>query len=227
MIGKLVHLPEKVNLFKPSQYVIMSMADGWITDKKYGSFNDMVKEWNGLPKQKGDPLLTIMRITRDDAYEKTRLQPYYNNRGRGDRNRTYDAELPSCSVLPLNQIDRNDKYRMVVEKFDGDKSLGFETWDFTVKNHVLRDKNVKGWDTEDLRAFMDSEHSGKTFWGGYQVKVRKVEFIDTRYRYFISARKECSAAYANIEVFSDEIINLAFADSVRIRHVVQSRNIRD
>ena len=77
------------------------MADGWIEDNTYGSWKDILDSSNGEIK-KGDMVLTMQRITRDDAGDfKRRYEKYNNDRGRGEKNRTHDVSISDCKVYPV------------------------------------------------------------------------------------------------------------------------------
>ena len=51
-------LPEGVALNKPSEYVIYSVADKWLADNRFGSFNEIVEKSNNRVTE-GDMLLTM------------------------------------------------------------------------------------------------------------------------------------------------------------------------
>lgn len=91
--------------------IVFSYADGWIDDKKYGNFCDIIDRISQLPMRKGDMVLTTMHITRDDSY-KTRDDKYNNDRGIGEKNRTHDASLGSLKVYPMNKVLRDVIYEV-------------------------------------------------------------------------------------------------------------------
>ena len=100
----LISLPEKVSLMKgETPYVIFSMADSWLKDSGYGSFEQIIKKSAGIPLVKGDMVLTGMHITRDDTYSQ-RNETWNNNRGIGDKNRTYGVSLPRQKIIPVNKV---------------------------------------------------------------------------------------------------------------------------
>ena len=45
------------------------MADGWITDHTYGTFDELLDRVSKIPMKEGDMVLTAMVITRDDLYQ--------------------------------------------------------------------------------------------------------------------------------------------------------------
>lgn len=110
--GKLIRLPEKVTVIKPNPYVVFSMADGWIEDNTYGSWKDILDSSNGEIK-KGDMVLVMQRITRDDVYDfKRKYEAYNNDRGRGEKNRTHDVSISDCTVYPINLVDKDECYNL-------------------------------------------------------------------------------------------------------------------
>lgn len=122
VLGKFLDLPKGTSVFTPNKYVVLSMAEGWIEDIRFGSFADIVERTNNQPLQVGDQVLTTIRITRDDIYDSftgksTRYQKYNNNRGRGDKNRTHDAVLKNNTIYRINVIDVYEYYTIHCEKY--------------------------------------------------------------------------------------------------------------
>lgn len=122
--GRILKVPEKINVLTPSPYLIFSMADGWLEDNQYGTFADIV-ERTDAPLMKGDMILTTLKIERDDAGlgniwnngRSTRYDAWNNDRGRGERNRTHDAHIPDRRVVPVNLVDTIDTYTITEKKF--------------------------------------------------------------------------------------------------------------
>lgn len=122
--GKLFHIPDGVNILKPNPYIILSMADGWLEDNRYGTFSDIVNRTDA-PLSVGDMILTTNRITRDDAGigniwnngRTTRYDKFNNDRGRGEKNRTHDASIPDRKIVPVNLIDTHEDYAVYWKKY--------------------------------------------------------------------------------------------------------------
>lgn len=116
----LIELPEKINVTVPSPHIIYSSADGWIENDKYGTFQDIIEHTNA-PLKKGDYVLTVQQITRDDYNAFTgkysRYDRYNNDRGRGEKNRTHDVSLRNCMVYPINLIDNIKTYQLYMLKY--------------------------------------------------------------------------------------------------------------
>ncbi len=110
--GKLFSLPEKVNVLQNSPFVIFFLADGWLCDDRFGTMDDIIEN-TASELKKGDVVLTTQSITRDDAYDyKSKYRAYNNDRGRGDRNRTYDVHVSDCTVYPINCVDVKRTYNI-------------------------------------------------------------------------------------------------------------------
>lgn len=122
--GRILKVPEKINVLTPSPYLIFSMVDGWLEDNRYGTFADIV-ERTDAPLMKGDMILTTIKIERDDAGlgniwnngRSTRYDAWNNDRGSGERNRTHDAHIPDRRVVPVNLVDTIDTYTITEKKF--------------------------------------------------------------------------------------------------------------
>ena len=113
--GKMLTIPEKDSILRPKRYIILSSADGWIEDNRFGKFADIIDRTNAQPLQKGDMILTLMHITRDDYYRSRIYDSYNNDRGRGSANRTHDASIEDCCICPVNCIDTYDYYKITYE----------------------------------------------------------------------------------------------------------------
>ncbi len=115
--GNLLQTPEPVNLLKPSKYLVLSYADGQITDNRFGTFNEILKRTNADLKR-GDHILTIMKITRDDIYERNKsFRSWNNDRGIGDKNRTHDVHASDCTIYPINKIVTTEYYQVMTLKY--------------------------------------------------------------------------------------------------------------
>lgn len=121
--GKLIRFPERINVLSAdSRYIIFSMANGWIADKRFGAFADILKRVSKIPMKEGDMVLTGMKITRDDIYSnggRYRYESYNNDRGIGDKNRTYDAYIKAHRIMPVNKVLYDLKVDYSYEKIRG------------------------------------------------------------------------------------------------------------
>lgn len=99
-------IPQKTNILEMnSPYVVFSMAEGWIADTRFGSFEDMLKRSADIPLAKGDRVMTGMRISRDDIYNRISHDDRWDNsRGIGEKNRTRGLSLPGKKILAVNKV---------------------------------------------------------------------------------------------------------------------------
>ena len=115
--NKLISFPEKVDVMKPNRYIVFSSADNWLVDDRYGDFSDIINRTKCQLK-KGDMVLTMQHITRDDACNygnnSTRYQKFCNDRGRGEKNRTHDVSISNCTIYPINHIDVDKTYSVYI-----------------------------------------------------------------------------------------------------------------
>lgn len=139
--GKLIRLPEEVKVMKPNPYVVFSMADGWLEDNTYGTWVDILKATAGEMK-KGDMVLTIQYITRDDAYSSsgTQYQSFNNDRGRGEKNRTHDVSIANSTVYPINLVETDETYTVSYLCYPYDcknEKVPITDTSWTVKHHFM------------------------------------------------------------------------------------------
>ena len=274
--GKILRLPEKVQVMKPSPYIVFSMADGWIEDNTYGTWMDIVKATSGDLK-KGDRVLTVQRITRNDANDyganSTKNQSYCNDRGRGNKNRTHDVSIADCTVYPINLIEKDEVYNIyylqypyscrkkkVDEKVSevgytelaGPPELVKETKEFErgrlypafypKVNDKLTEESVKEWACWLQHYYRNDGviSSTKSCFSKekkyYKEYVYKAEHLESDRHIYISEEKAyCAGSYdsakkmarANLEVFENELLNLTYLDSVRIRYAITNRKLGD
>lgn len=277
--GKLLRLPEKVKVTAPSPYIVFSMADGWIEDDTFGSWTDILNATAG-ELSKGDAVLTMQRIMRDDAMnynrDSTQYAAFCNNRGRGEKNRTHDVHIADCTIYPINLVDKDILYHVYYleypytsEEERYNKSKDGKSWCVKYHYHELQGppKLIKEeqcfekglyypqncgfpYKTVSNDTIAEWVQWSDAYYGKNDVRresrmfsdsVRcykriffKAEYIRTESHIFISEEKaDCRGAWdssvkkarANMEVCGDEILNLTYLDSVRVRYVIVNRKI--
>lgn len=120
--GSILSLPEKANVLKLGRHIIYSMASGWLNDTRYGTFGDILKKAELKHPKKGDQILTLLQVTRDDIYERnyhgssTEYTAWNNDRGIGDRNRTKGVRVGSRKIMTVNRIVRNFRFDIRYQK---------------------------------------------------------------------------------------------------------------
>lgn len=114
-------LPHGVTLQKPSPYVVFSVADKWLTDNRFGSFQDIINRVNEDVRE-GDMLLTVQGLVPERSGFYGNYSPRWDNvRGRGDRNRTHDCQVSDCHLYKANLVEYDDPVTMLRYRFDGDE----------------------------------------------------------------------------------------------------------
>ena len=188
----LIKLPEKVSI-TDSEYIIFSMADGWIDDNRYGTFGDMIEKCNSSVK-KGDHVLMTSSLWARSSENK-------NDRGRGYADRTWDVQAKDNEIYPINMVEHIAHYSYVYED-DYKTTESRTTWRIT--------------DEEYKQKFIESYYADR------YSKIEMVPGTEG-YRYYVSLLKQNSwsgEARANFEIYKDEFINLTFMNSVWLRYVL-------
>lgn len=95
------------------------MADKWLSDNRFGSFADIVKRCNEPELHKGDTVLTVqfLRPQYDDG--RNIYRQWQNDRGRGDKNRTWDCSVSDCRVYPVNLVEYDEPRQRTYYRYNG------------------------------------------------------------------------------------------------------------
>lgn len=197
----LLPLPEGITISRESDYVKFSMADKWLSDNRFGSFADIIKRCNEPQLRKGDSILTVQFLRPDNG--KSIYKQWRNDRGRGEKNRTWDCSVSDCHVYPINLVEYDEPCQRTYYQFLMPGPLGEgERWV----------NSVTSGDGSSL-----SEN---------------VEIIETKWEsdphFFVSVQKTESnsgTARANFEIYPDEVINLTYMNSVWLEYAINNRNL--
>jgi len=103
----LMPLPEGVKVNSPSQYVVFSVADRWLSDTRFESFTKIVEQCNARVSR-GDMLLTVQRLVPERCCSAYYSHAWQNVRGRGDANRTHDCIVNDCTLYPVNLVETEE-----------------------------------------------------------------------------------------------------------------------
>lgn len=128
--NKMFTLPDgvKADFTRPSEYIIYSVADTWLTDNRYGTFDEMIKKCNSIIKT-GDYILAL-EFNSDKNGE--RGHSYW-------RNLTRDVSMHDRGIYQIRLVEENtDTYR-----FDDLKyyiSLAKSNWDYVYRDGDWRDR---------------------------------------------------------------------------------------
>lgn len=201
---KIIEFPDgmQISVKRPSDYVVRSYADAWITDERYGSFDKMMQRCN-KNVQTGDYILTMqyLRPERREYGLGWRDERWHNDRGIGDRNRTHDVSARDCTIYRLNKTQLTATYTIRYVAEDG-------------STHESRyDERTK----EEISKLLE-----RNYWKNPTV----VDVENEETHYYISLEKQESLsgkARANFEVFPHEYLNLGCMNSVWLEYVIQTQ----
>lgn len=119
--SKLLALPEDVkpDFTRPSEYIIYSVADTWLTDNRYGTFDEMIKKCNSRIVA-GDYVLTLEYQSDKEGY-----------RGHSDyRNLTRDVHISDRGIYQIRLVERHT-----------DEEIEKDHWLSKVKYYISLKKN--------------------------------------------------------------------------------------
>lgn len=185
----LIKLPGKANI-ADSEYIIFSMADGWLDDNRYGTFSDMISRCNASVRTGDDILMTSRLVARSDgAWGK-------NDRGRGYADRTHDVMAKDREIYKINLIEHLAQYR-----YDHEGSGSETTWRLTDEEY--RDK-FEG-------RFKDCYSNVQKVEGSDDYRY----YVSLLKSYSLSG-----SARANFQVYPNEFINLTFMNSTWLEYIL-------
>lgn len=213
-------LPKGVALNKPSEYVIYSVADKWLVDNRFGSFNEIVEKSNERVTE-GDMLLTVQRLIPErSSWGGNYSQRWDNVRGRGDRNRTHDCQVEDCKIYPANLVEYDEpisktRYKRLVfpgycelQKNPDAKPTWREFVEYTDRYEPLHNEDGSDIPLEE--------------------QDQIIEVFDYRKQHvYVSVPKQWSYADArsNFELHPEEYINLTYLNSVWLEWAVTTKNL--
>lgn len=119
--SKLLTLPENVkpDFTRPSEYIVYSVADTWLTDNRYGTFDEMIKKCNSRIIA-GDYVLTLEYQSDKEGY-----------RGHSDyRNLTRDVCIRDRGIYQIRLVERHT-----------DEEIEKDHWLSKVKYYISLKKN--------------------------------------------------------------------------------------
>lgn len=248
-------LPKGTTLGKQSEYVIYSVADRWLKDTRFGSFTDIIERANSKIAE-GDDILVVQHLLPNPGYGRNRYTSpaWYNDRGRGERNRTHDCSVDDCTIYPVNMIEFDPPVRMVsysyraYDEFSADKTLKEcgpieTTWDDfeTRTRFMLKATGPDGKDIRIARRINPDTNEYETVarnagWHygdvdytvlGFREEIKRHLYVSVRKKDTWTTGGEQSSARANFELYSKEYINLTYLNSVVLEWVINNRELGD
>jgi len=190
-------LPEGIKLDHQSEYVLYAMADKWLSDNRFGSFNDIIGKCN-VEVSKGDMVLTVQNLTPERRAYRSYTSAWQNSRGRGEANRTHDCSVADCSIYPINLIECDDDIPKIRYKSADGRIYTMtakESYDkkFLENNEILEEFSEKGY--------------------------RHI-FVSVEKTYSLSGN-----ARANFSLHKDEYINLTYMNSVWLQWAITNKKM--
>lgn len=204
--SNILPLPDGVKLNKQSPYVVYAVADRWLADNRFGSFDEIIKKANGK-LTKGDIVLTTQSlVAKERTWSSNRTfygeRSWENPRGRGERNRTRNTSIEDCTLYPINLIEFDPpKYSVVFKshQFKETLTVSKDSWENDYKNREGAEF-IKEFSTQDRHVYVS-------------VKMKE------------TVKWEETSARVNFELYDGEYINLTFMNSVWLEWVVNTKNL--
>lgn len=219
--SSILPLPKGIHLGKQSEYVVYSVADKWLTDDKYGSFNSIVEKCNSVVS-KGDTLLTVQQLVPEresHGYNYCDAR-WHNVRGRGEQNRTHDCSVDDCTLYPANVVEYDTPVPMIRYR-SLEKPGYFE---------LQRNPDMKPYWRESV---IEKRHADTLMMENDEI----IEEFDEKTRHvFVSVEKMDGQnswdyhkgdklARANFELHENEYINLTYMNSVWLEWVITNKSL--
>ena len=208
--SSILELPQKVSVTQNSPYIVFSMAENWLADNTYDSFDDI---WNKCSKnlRKGDTILVLRNLRAEGS---TTYRTYNNDRGRGYANRTHDVHARDNTLYPVNLVEDDDRENEVIYEYKA-KKAGEDEWR---ESRFCTECNEEDYMDDFLK-----RHDTECY------EFRNIHFIGPSKHVFISLEKDNwwteSDARANFELYRDEYWNLTFLNTVYLRYVITGRKM--
>ena len=211
-------LPNGIKLDKQSEYVIYAVADKWLTDRRFGYLEDIVKAANADIRE-GDMVLTTQYLVPEREYGMGSGRYYderwHNTRGIGDKNRTHDCRVDDCTVYPINKIDQEPDFFEARYKKDG---TNYRT---STSYYSIRTE-------EELAEFMEKNYPEVSEYEPRKVTGDRHIYVSIRKqgeKWIYGVGFERTNARANFELYSDEYINLENLTSIHLEYAITNREV--
>lgn len=203
----ILSLPEGTKISPACPHIIFSMADNWLSDNTYGSFDDIMIKYNAHIR-KGDYILNINNLISEGCMDK-----WCNDRGRGIKNRVRDVSSKSNQIYQVNYIEEDKKYSsFIYESRKKDSAI----WELNRWNEVDVSE-------DNYEASFQKCHNTDDY------EFRNIQYCGPQKYIFISLVKEDwwsdSTARSNFQLYDDEYINLTFLNTIIINYIITNRKM--
>lgn len=226
----MINLPHGTKLNQPSEYVIYSMADRWLSDNRYGSFGEMMERCNETVKE-GDMILTMQRLLPGGYSFFGSNSHYYgsrtweNPRGRGEKNRTHDCSVADCTIYPVNLVEFDEPVDMVgyTEHISSFPNLGEPDPYYTITADHLK-RTVKDFQEVEPDVYVHNEITIRVK-DRYTISKRHI-FVSVKKTDVWSSRSTgLRESRANFELYDAEFLNLTYMNSVWLEWCINNNKL--
>ena len=219
--GDILPLPKGVRYDQPNEYVKFAVADMWLDDGRFGSFNEIVDRCNEKVSE-GDILLTVQHLVAgeytDFSSHRYGDRSWENPRGRGDKNRTHDCKVEDCHLYKANVVEFDTpinmtKYRYLSAAPDLDDA----------------EQNLESlWQYREI----PTEQFGRLTPNDTRETIGTYDF--QKRHVYVSVSKEANwrrkevyerQPRANFELYEEEYINLTYMNSVWLEWVITQKKL--
>lgn len=209
-------LPAGVKVDKQSEYVIYSIADKWLLDRRFGTLEDIVKAANEKVHE-GDMILTTQYLVPErETYGMNRnYDPrWHNNRGRGEKNRTHDCNVEDCTIYPVNLVEYDPNYFEARYMESGTRYRAAPSW----RNETTREGLIK---------YMEECHKDIAEYDIVEFEGERHVFVSIRKQGLNYYTWERTTARSNFELNPDEYINLENISSEHLEYAITNRQVSE
>lgn len=247
---KMIEFPIKINFAFPSRYVIFSMADNALVDTSFGSLSDYIRKIN-VQSSAGDYILPIKTIKGSFTDKAIWGNGYYENhdRGRGERNRVRDCEIPD-EVVKINLVDDiryehvlYDRSKRLVDVLTDEvrKELLEEQEEYIKAKTLLEASGKDRVSDGDIEYIWRYESAGRGYvWKENNLKRRRTGSITKlvhdrkRPKFYVSVDKPEDygsnrsgkiAVRSNIQIYEDEFINLEYLSEEMLEYYINTKQV--
>lgn len=194
-------LPDGVKLNQQSPYVIYSMADGWLTDNRFGSFTEIMDKHRERIC-KGDMILTMQHLIPERSCHRSWApQPWENPRGRGQMNRTHDCSTEDCTLYSVNLVEYDPPVSCIRYRYPD--PLDKTNWLYATCTVEPRDVHL----SDNCEVLEEFERIDRHVF----VSLKKMDSWD-------------SEARANFEIYPDEFMPLSMS-SVELEWAITNKSL--
>lgn len=205
---KMISLPVKCNLSKPSKYVIFSTADAWLCDNRFGSFYDILNKTQILFRE-GNYILMWRPLS--DGHFSHHIQTFNYERDRNECHRTHDVHVSDCTIYRINLVDKMEEEIKYTYKRKNDAII----------YNTIRSKHNPPTFDDSVTILSEEPYIPEEYYISLVKDCSRWDVYDS-YEGYHERKRE---ARANFKVYPEEFIDLTFLNTTYIRYVIMTRNL--